>query len=56
MSMHTVESLFLKCHDSDMLYENPLYFAEEAAQLDLIADGRVALGVSRGLPEPALRG
>ncbi|MBD2764519.1 LLM class flavin-dependent oxidoreductase [Kocuria sp. cx-455] len=40
----------------DMRYENPLYFAEEAAQLDLLADGRVALGVSRGSPEPALRG
>lgn len=37
-------------------YENPLYLAEEAAALDLIADGRVALGVSRGSPEPALRG
>ena len=40
----------------DMRYENPLYFAEEAAALDLIADGRVALGVSRGSPEPADRG
>ncbi|WAL40383.1 LLM class flavin-dependent oxidoreductase [Brevibacterium sp. BRM-1] len=40
----------------DMRYENPLYLAEEAAQLDLLADQRVALGVSRGSPEPALRG
>ncbi len=40
----------------DMRYENPLQFAEEAASLDLIADGRVALGVSRGSPETALRG
>ena len=40
----------------DMRYENPLYFAEEAAALDLIADGRIALGVSRGSPETALRG
>ncbi|WP_295624992.1 LLM class flavin-dependent oxidoreductase [uncultured Corynebacterium sp.] len=40
----------------DMRYENPLYFAEEAAALDLLSDGRVALGVSRGSPEPALRG
>lgn len=40
----------------DMRYENPLYLAEEAAALDLISDGRVALGVSRGSPEPALRG
>ncbi|KAB1657901.1 LLM class flavin-dependent oxidoreductase [Pseudoclavibacter chungangensis] len=39
-----------------MCYENPLYLAEEAAALDLISDGRVALGVSRGSPEPALRG
>lgn len=39
-----------------MRYENPLYLAEEAAALDLIADRRVALGVSRGSPEPALRG
>lgn len=40
----------------DMRYENPLYLAEEAAALDLIADGRVALGISRGSPEPAARG
>lgn len=40
----------------DLRYENPLYLAEEAASLDLIADGRVALGVSRGSPETALRG
>ena len=39
-----------------MRYENPLYLAEEAAALDLLADGRVALGVSRGSPEPADRG
>lgn len=40
----------------DMRYENPLQFAEEAAALDWIADGRIALGVSRGSPETALRG
>ncbi|HIW95894.1 MAG TPA: LLM class flavin-dependent oxidoreductase [Candidatus Corynebacterium gallistercoris] len=40
----------------DMRYENPLYLAEEAAQLDLIANNRIALGVSRGSPEPAHRG
>lgn len=40
----------------DLRYENPLYLAEEAAALDLLADGRVALGVSRGSPEVALRG
>ncbi|MFD1883101.1 LLM class flavin-dependent oxidoreductase [Paracoccus pacificus] len=40
----------------DMRYENPLYLAEEAAALDVIADGRTALGISRGSPETALRG
>lgn len=40
----------------DMRYENPLYMAEEAASADLIAGGRLQLGVSRGSPEPALRG
>ena len=40
----------------DLRYENPLYLAEEAAALDYIADGRVALGVSRGSPEEAERG
>jgi len=40
----------------DMRYENPLYLAEEAAALDLISDGRLALGVSRGSPESVVRG
>jgi len=40
----------------DMRYENPLYMAEEAAAADLISGGRLALGISRGSPEPALRG
>ena len=39
-----------------MRYENPLYMAEEAAAADLISGGRLQLGVSRGSPEPALRG
>jgi alkanesulfonate monooxygenase SsuD/methylene tetrahydromethanopterin reductase-like flavin-dependent oxidoreductase (luciferase family) len=30
--------------------------AEEAAAADLISDGRLQLGISRGSPEPALRG
>ncbi len=40
----------------DMRYENPLHMAEEAAAADLIAGGRLALGLSRGSPEPALQG
>jgi alkanesulfonate monooxygenase SsuD/methylene tetrahydromethanopterin reductase-like flavin-dependent oxidoreductase (luciferase family) len=40
----------------DMRYENPLYMAEEAAAADLISDGRLQLGVSRGSPETALNG
>src|SRR5690625_4355178 len=40
----------------DMRYENPLYLAEEIASLDQIAEGRIALGLSRGAPEAADRG
>ena len=40
----------------DMRYENPLYMAEDAAAADLITGGRLQLGISRGSPEPALRG
>lgn len=40
----------------DMRYENPLYLAEEAAALDILADGRIALGISRGSPETVVRG
>jgi Coenzyme F420-dependent N5,N10-methylene tetrahydromethanopterin reductase and related flavin-dependent oxidoreductases len=40
----------------DMRYENPLYLAEEAASVDLIGGGRLALGVSRGSPETVVRG
>ncbi|GAB3602677.1 LLM class flavin-dependent oxidoreductase [Microbacterium aureliae] len=40
----------------DMRYENPLYLAEEAASVDLLSGGRLALGVSRGSPETVVRG
>jgi alkanesulfonate monooxygenase SsuD/methylene tetrahydromethanopterin reductase-like flavin-dependent oxidoreductase (luciferase family) len=40
----------------DLRYENPLYMAEEAAATDLISDGRLQLGISRGSPEAALNG
>ncbi|MDQ1583449.1 MAG: hypothetical protein QOF36_1503 [Microbacteriaceae bacterium] len=40
----------------DMRYENPLYMAEEAAAADLLSDGRLQLGVSRGSPETVMHG
>jgi alkanesulfonate monooxygenase SsuD/methylene tetrahydromethanopterin reductase-like flavin-dependent oxidoreductase (luciferase family) len=40
----------------DMRYENPLYMAEDAGAADLIGEGRLQLGISRGSPEPALHG
>ncbi len=40
----------------DMRYENPLHLAEEVGALDLLLDQRIAIGISRGSPEQALRG
>src|SRR3979490_283342 len=40
----------------DMRYENPLYFAEDAGAADLIAGGRLPLGISRGSPEQVIDG
>jgi alkanesulfonate monooxygenase SsuD/methylene tetrahydromethanopterin reductase-like flavin-dependent oxidoreductase (luciferase family) len=40
----------------DMRYENPLYMAEEAGAADLIAGGRLQLGISRGSPEQVTDG
>lgn len=40
----------------DMRYENPLLMAENAAAADLIARGRLQLGVSRGSPEQVVDG
>jgi alkanesulfonate monooxygenase SsuD/methylene tetrahydromethanopterin reductase-like flavin-dependent oxidoreductase (luciferase family) len=40
----------------DMRYENPLYMAEDASSADLIAGGRLQLGISRGSPEQVIDG
>lgn len=40
----------------DMRYENPLYMAEDAGAADLIANGRLQLGLSRGSPEQVIEG
>jgi alkanesulfonate monooxygenase SsuD/methylene tetrahydromethanopterin reductase-like flavin-dependent oxidoreductase (luciferase family) len=40
----------------DMRYENPMYMAEDAGAADLIADGRLQLGISRGSPEQVIEG
>jgi alkanesulfonate monooxygenase SsuD/methylene tetrahydromethanopterin reductase-like flavin-dependent oxidoreductase (luciferase family) len=40
----------------DMRYENPHYMAEDAGAADLIAGGRLQLGISRGSPEQVVDG
>jgi len=40
----------------DMRYENPLYMVEDAGSADLIAGGRLQLGISRGSPEQVIDG
>jgi alkanesulfonate monooxygenase SsuD/methylene tetrahydromethanopterin reductase-like flavin-dependent oxidoreductase (luciferase family) len=40
----------------DMRYENPLYMVEDAGSADIIAGGRLQLGISRGSPEQVIDG
>ncbi len=40
----------------DMRYENPMYMAEDAGAADLLAGGRLQLGISRGSPEQMIDG
>lgn len=40
----------------DLRYENPAYMAEDAGAADLISEGRLQLGVSRGSPEQVIDG
>ena len=40
----------------DMRYENPWYMAEDAGAADIIAGGRLQLGISRGSPEQVIDG
>jgi len=40
----------------DMRYENPYYMTEDAGAADLIAGGRLQLGISRGSPEQVIDG
>src|SRR5258707_930406 len=39
-----------------MRYENPMYIVEDAGAADLIAGGRLQLGISRGSPEQVIDG
>src|ERR1041384_3273996 len=40
----------------DMRYENPLYMVEDAGAADIISEGRLQLGISRGSPEQVIEG
>ncbi|AWK05740.1 LLM class flavin-dependent oxidoreductase [Flavobacterium crocinum] len=40
----------------DMRYENPLYMVEDAGAADIISEGRLQLGISRGSPEQVIDG
>ncbi len=40
----------------DMRYENPFYMVEDAGSADLLAGGRLQLGISRGSPEQVIDG
>src|SRR4029079_8333200 len=40
----------------DMRYETPMYMAEDAGAADIIAGGRLQLGISRGSPEQVVDG
>src|SRR5829696_8307009 len=40
----------------DMRYENPMYMVEDAGSADIIAGGRLQLGISRGSPEQVIDG
>lgn len=40
----------------DMRYENPFYMIEDAGAADLISQGRLQLGISRGSPEQVIDG
>jgi len=40
----------------DLRYENPMYMVEDAGAADIIAGGRLQLGISRGSPEQVIDG
>ena len=40
----------------DMRYENPFYMVEDAGSADLISEGRLQLGISRGSAEQVIDG